>query len=408
MFEQPPDIPADNVDALIFGPVLGAPPPGDWNKSQLIDHVKTAMAVELGTIPIYFCALYSIIRDGDGWGSKARAHILSVAEQEMLHLGLAGNMLVALGEKPKLYNKSFMPTYPASILYDKIPMRLAPADKENLECFLKIEAPFQAPPKPPVQPTHGLLMMVEMLNEYKSIGEFYKGLETGILELSAKEPDLFSGGRENQLTGDEFFDSAMTVIVDKASALEALNTIVDQGEGGIGVPESHYTVFVELYHQRKKWACVNYVDEPHTADYKGVNEIAYRLSRAVDASYCYLLQTFQRCWGGEVAGAAQRTQLLRNIHRLMISVLSPLAHALVKQPVPGGRTGKSRFAAPCFEFYGRASHPGVPFRTAGELFRALKGEVEAARRAAERAGDTDAAGEIERIEYCLNGFVGWM
>ncbi|KAI0668651.1 ferritin-like-domain-containing protein [Trametes maxima] len=400
---QPTDTPAENVDVSTFGPVLGAPPPGDWNKSQLVEHVKTAMAVELGTIPIYFCALYSIIRDGDGWGSKARSHILSVAEQEMLHLGLAGNMLVALGGKPKLYNKSFMPTYPASILYDKIPMRLAPADKENLECFLKIEAPFQAPPKPPVQP---LLRMIEMLNEYKSIGEFYKGLEAGILELSAKEPDLFSGHRENQLTGDEFFDSAMTVIVDKATALEALNTIVDQGEGGVGVPESHYTVFVELYHQRKKWACVNYVDEPHTADYKGVNDIAYRLSRAVDASYCYLLQTFQRCWGGDVAGAGQRTQLLRNIHRLMIAVLSPLAHVLVKQPV--GPASAGRFAAPCFEFYGRADDPGTPYRTAGELFRALKNEVGEARRAAERKNEKDTAREIERIEYCLNGFVGWM
>lgn len=35
-----------------------------------------ALAVELGTLPIYFCALYSIKRDNGGAGSKARAHIL--------------------------------------------------------------------------------------------------------------------------------------------------------------------------------------------------------------------------------------------------------------------------------------------------------------------------------------------
>ncbi|KAI0641117.1 ferritin-like-domain-containing protein, partial [Trametes meyenii] len=368
-----------------YEPVVGCPLPGEWTPQQLIKHTKTAMAVELSTLPIYFCALYSINQDTNGWGFRARSQILlantpaAVAEQEMLHLALAGNMLVALGGEQRLYDKSFMLTYPDTILFDKIPMELRPANKENLEWFIKIEAPYQAPPKP----AGDGMWLAQTLPEYNSIGEFYKGLQKGILELTGSErhENLFAtGGTDRQLKGAEFFYSAMTVVIDKASALEALNTIVDQGEGGIGVPESHYTVFVELYHQRKKWACVDYVDEPHTADYKGVNEIAYRLSRAVDASYCYLLQTFQRCWGGEVAGAAQRTQLLRSIHRLMVSVLSPLAHALVKQPVPGGRTGKLKFAAPCFEFYGRASHPGVPFRMAGELFRALKGEAEAATR----------------------------
>ena len=34
------------------------------------------MQVELGTLPIYFCALYSIERDNGGWGTKARSNIL--------------------------------------------------------------------------------------------------------------------------------------------------------------------------------------------------------------------------------------------------------------------------------------------------------------------------------------------
>lgn len=57
----------------------------------------------------------------------------------MLHLALSGNMLAALGGKQALYDKEFMPTYPSEILFEHIPMKLQPANKENLECFLKVE-----------------------------------------------------------------------------------------------------------------------------------------------------------------------------------------------------------------------------------------------------------------------------
>ena len=56
----------------------------------------------------------------------------------MLHLALAGNMLAALGGSQPLYDKSFIPTYPSEILFDQIDMALRPANKENLECFLKV------------------------------------------------------------------------------------------------------------------------------------------------------------------------------------------------------------------------------------------------------------------------------
>lgn len=56
----------------------------------------------------------------------------------MLHLALAGNMLCALDGRQLLYSQAFMPTYPSEILFDKIRMQLAPANKENLECFLKV------------------------------------------------------------------------------------------------------------------------------------------------------------------------------------------------------------------------------------------------------------------------------
>ncbi|KZT69515.1 hypothetical protein DAEQUDRAFT_756890 [Daedalea quercina L-15889] len=268
-----------------YEPVRGIPV--KWDKQALIDHVKTGMQVELGTLPIYFCALYSIKRDNGEWGTKARANILC----------------------------------------------------------------------------------------------------------------------------EEFFDSAMTIVTDKATALQALETIVDQGEGSIGVPDSHYSVFVELYQRRKEWDCVEYVDEPKTDDYKD-NKVAYsvsvldayaepltttdaivwQLSLAVNAAYCYLLQTLDLCWHN--GDRAARKQILRNIHRIMIDILSPAAHVLVEQQV--GTEGK--YAAPCFEFYPAGKDPLSP----ADLFTALKKELESAKAAAQ-SQETVAA--IGKILLSLNGII---
>ena len=96
----------------------------------------------------------------------------------------------------------------------------------------------------------------------------------------------FSHNDRQQFIGEEFFGKHMTVVVDTNTALQALETIVDQGEGSIGVPDSHYSIFVELYQRRKEWVCIDYVDKPHTANYKK-NEVAYRV-RHLPSSSCEL------------------------------------------------------------------------------------------------------------------------
>lgn len=371
-----------------FGGVTGPPPADNWTKDDLIAHVKTGMQVELGTMPIYLCAMYSINSDNGGWGTKARSNIRDVVQQEMLHLALAGNMLRALDGVQLLYDSSFLPTYPSQILFEPIWMKLQPANKENLECFLKIEAPYMPDPLPPAhylraEPPH-------ILPDYNSIGEFYRQMERGIRKLVAQYPDLFSSNTDMQFTGDEFFDSKMTVITDERSALEAFTTIVDQGEGSIGVPESHYSIFVELYQRRKEWSCLDYIDEPQTSKYTN-NQVAYRLSLAVNASYCYLLQTIDRCW--QTNNPALRTQLFRNIHRIMGRVLQPLAMILVTQTLTVN--GQVKHAAPCFEFYPPLSADPLP---PSELRSQL---IEEANKA-QAASDSQTAQAIAAVMICLD------
>ena len=56
-------------------------------------------------------------------------------------------------------------------------------------------------------------------------------------------------------------------IKDKYTALKAIELITEQGEGGISVPESHYTVFVDLYHRPESWVCYDVIKDPKSAEY---------------------------------------------------------------------------------------------------------------------------------------------
>ena len=45
---------------------------------NLVQHAKAAMLIEFNTIPLYLYAVYSIMRDNGGPGTKARYSILSM------------------------------------------------------------------------------------------------------------------------------------------------------------------------------------------------------------------------------------------------------------------------------------------------------------------------------------------
>jgi hypothetical protein len=117
------------------------------------------MHIELSTIPIYLCAMYSIKKDNGKGGSTARVKILGsyiheelslflnkisdIAQQEMLHLALVGNMYTAVGGTDKLYDPKFVPRYPMELLYQKVDLELAAATKKNIENFLKVRIRYR-------------------------------------------------------------------------------------------------------------------------------------------------------------------------------------------------------------------------------------------------------------------------
>jgi len=114
----------------------------------VIPYVKTGMLIELSTIPLYLYSMYSIKPDKGKMGTQARAALRGVVQQEMLHLSLTGNLLCALDGWLDLYDYHVIPVYPGQMLVENIPLNLDRANKENLECFLQIEAPDTPRPRP--------------------------------------------------------------------------------------------------------------------------------------------------------------------------------------------------------------------------------------------------------------------
>lgn len=348
--------------------------------------LKGAMQVELGTIPLYMYAYYSVDATTGSpdpavkAGAQFRVALLGIAMQEMLHLALAGNVLRATGEIPKIYDKDFVPTYPSTILKTKIEMNLRPGDKENLSCFLKIEAPYWPPPLM----QFGLAK--ELLPDTESIGYHYKHIR----ELIEQIDNPFQNGNvPYQYDSNEFFGSGMYIVGTKEDAYKALDLITEQGEGGLSVPDSHYTVFVDFFQQKEAWNLLPLTINPTPATYPPGGLLKH-LSDAFDASYCYLLATIEQVWQtSRDTDAAARDKMIRKLRPLMSNITTPLANIMIQQPFGDRRGG------PCFAYY--SNKPDQSPNTIDELYTAIRAELALAKPLA----TPPVQQLIDRVDYAL-------
>jgi hypothetical protein len=210
---------------------------------ELHDHLRVAMELEHATIPPYLLALYTIRPDTN---PEATRILRTVVVEEMLHLTLAANLLNAVGGKVDLTVPEFVPSYPAPLPdgEDDFTVSLRPFSCAALDTFLNIERPKKAPSDDKKMVDRGGRKMAFSMQHtnhpelsYYSIGEFYQAIADGLRTLNdaARQGDrpLFCGVPEKQV-GPEFYYSGgakLLKVDDLDTAIEAIDTIIEQGEG---------------------------------------------------------------------------------------------------------------------------------------------------------------------------------
>jgi hypothetical protein len=331
---------------------------------QLSAHLYQAAQLEVSTIPLYLYAGYSIQTRGySQWnpGTSAVRAIRSVAIEEMLHLCLVRNLLVAIGAGGWIafYDKDFLPSYPSPMLHrtPKLMLHLERCSTKLMrEVFMPFEQPATSDP-PPAEP-----------ESYGTIGAFYSAIVEGFERLSG--PKLWKQAHPELQYYTAYWNQdgggRPLKVTDLLTALEAIKTIVEQGEGAapgdlevptepvhpkLGEQElSHYAKFERIAEGIDEIGAVWPVPKDPRAQH--FEEPTRSLAQLFNAAYCYLMRMLDVLYATpsttvKEGARSRRYGLERTCIAAMGGLLYPLADLLVRQPV--GPRGEH--AAPTFEFY---------------------------------------------------------
>lgn len=286
--------------------------------------LQNAIRLELFTIPPYLTALYSVKTSSPG-AQYARTIISNVVRDEMLHMNLACNILNAIDGAPEINKAGTIPVYPG-----RLPMVIAGGVEVHLkrysralvrDVFMEIEKPDHPLELPVKKP---MLAALDMTGP-KTIGEFYKGIRD---EIIRQGQSIFTGKPEKQVTGFFFGGGEDIKVVDVASAVSAIDTIVEQGEGTSQSPGdlqqdiAHYYRFQELEKGMKIVAdafspfkysfdpsqpividdtndVLPMVDDPQTITLDPSDADVAALMDQCDAKYSEILDTLQKGYNGD-------------------------------------------------------------------------------------------------------------
>ncbi len=200
--------------------------------------LQSAIELEHATIPVYLYALYSLDADKN---AEIAAIIESVVIEEMLHMTLSSNVLNALGGAPSIDQPDFIPDYPGPLpggVQSDLTVSLAPFSMTQLQTFLQIEEPEDPLDIKALAATDGPI----------TIGQFYTAISEAIAMLG---DGAFVNPPRHQVGPDLMPESV--VVVDVATAQQAIHTIIEQGEGTSTSPEevvgggyAHYYRFMQI------------------------------------------------------------------------------------------------------------------------------------------------------------------
>jgi len=303
-----------------------------------------------------------------------RKTLLEIGEQEMLHLALAQNLLTAVGAAPRLARPNFpMPAYafPAGVRIE-----LVPFGEAALRHFAFLERPdgmdiedaegFEAIARAVALPHEEEDQIVPHLQEFDTIGQLYRSIQAGLEHLAGRlGPDrLFVGPPDAQATEEHFRWPELVAVTDLASARQAIDTIVEQGEGARGEwRDAHFgrllgilDEYLELkradpdFEPARPVVAANVRPQPTGVPVPLITDPG--TTRAMDllnVAYEVLLQLLSRYFAHADESPEQLAVLADVSVGLMYTVIKPLGSVVTTLPVGQDLPGVS--AGPGFELF---------------------------------------------------------
>jgi hypothetical protein len=332
------------------------------NASDLYPVLQAAIELEHATIPPYLTAAFSL---KPGANDAVRQIILSVANEEMLHLTIAANLLIAIGGHPEINKPGFVPLYPGKLpmsIDDRLIVRLRNISRGLVnDVFMRIEEP-ELPIDIPVGPPAAALAAAQTQPSFPTIGSFYASIKHKLRSLG---DGIFHPSNPQVIENTWFPRDLLFPITDVGTACRAIDVIVDQGEGTKSSPlaapggrPAHYYRFREIVEARLLVADAqaptgyafagrsvpldpngvwNLYPDPKAVDYTPGSK-ARNLVERFNYSYTTLLRTLHQAFNGEPEAINTALGLMYELRLLAAEIVA----------TPVGSTGMT--ATPSFEY----------------------------------------------------------
>ncbi len=338
-------------------------------REELIYLLAEAAAIEHNLMCCYLYAAWSLKRgERDGLTAEQAAAVkrwkravLSVAVEEMVHLALVSNLASSIGGAPHFSRPNFPipPGYhPSGVIVE-----LAGFSQGVLDHFIFLERPegkelhdssefVHVADYKRTQPKGRLMPHAQ---DYQTVGHLYRGIRHGFEVLSHHigEKVLFCGDPATQLGHGDVSLPGLVAVTDLKSAEDAIETIIEQGEGAPGHSDnSHYNRFLTVKREYAEFLAadpgfapafpvahnpvMNRPLDPVNRVFVDMPEAARVLDLA-NAVYGQALRCLVQSYGRERGGTAKRQLVDAAIDMMMI--LSEIGTHLASLPASHAHPG---------------------------------------------------------------------
>jgi hypothetical protein len=216
------------------------------SSADLYDYLRDAVKLEHSTIPPYLTAMFSL---KPGVNQRVSRLIRTIVVEEMLHMTIASNILIAIGGSPEINTNAFVPDYPGPLPMDigdlTVGIEAFSIPLVN-NVFMAIEQPED---EVPVHPPSELALTAEP--ESATIGAFYDAIKKQLTHLG---PSIFihKTAPPQVISSRWFPPNKLFPVTDPDSACRAIDIVKLEGEGTSSTPfqspddPAHFYKFGEI------------------------------------------------------------------------------------------------------------------------------------------------------------------